>query len=304
MGTGRSFGTFGELIQGALPGNGPDFLVTLPIERQSVAVFRPDDGTILRVSPPRKGKARTLAARMLRRYGRARGGSLVINSRLPVGKGMASSSADLVATARAVGGAFCLDPSPAAVEDLLREIEPTDGVMHDGMVAFCHREVRLLASLGTVRPLTIVGVDEGGMVDTIGFNRLPKAFTVDDLDEYQSLLAQAACAIEAGDVEALGALATRSAVMNQRLRPKRLLSAAVGLCRRTGALGVVAAHSGTRLGVLLADSDPDYTDKRRRLVAGCREVSAEVSIDHTAPANGRSGRRRRRRHKEARTDAV
>src|SRR5690606_29798285 len=38
VGVGRAFGTFGELVQGVLPPDGSNFLVTLPIARWTVAV--------------------------------------------------------------------------------------------------------------------------------------------------------------------------------------------------------------------------------------------------------------------------
>ncbi|MFC7585132.1 hypothetical protein ACFQYP_16355 [Nonomuraea antimicrobica] len=41
VGRGRCFGTFGELIQGALPPDGRDFLVTIPVARWSYARFAP-----------------------------------------------------------------------------------------------------------------------------------------------------------------------------------------------------------------------------------------------------------------------
>lgn len=281
-GVGRAFGTFGELIQGVLP-DGRDFLVTLPVARWSVAVFQPRPEPRLRADPGRE-KSRTLAARMLEAHGLEPGGVLRISSALPVGKGMASSSADLVATARAVADAHGLRVSPSAIEDLMREIEPSDGVMHDGVVAYYHREVRLLARLGPPPPITVVGLDEGGVVDTIAFNQLPKPFTAEDRDEYRSLLDEAGRAVPAGDHERLGALATRSAVLNQRMRPKRLLDAALAVSRRCGALGVAAAHSGTKLGVLLAAADPDHDRKLVRVLTACRELGCEVSVDRTLSA--------------------
>jgi uncharacterized protein involved in propanediol utilization len=136
VGNGRCCGTFGELIQGGLPPDGRDFLVTLPIARWSHARFRPEPGEPLRVQPGDRIKSRALAHRMLTRYGLDRGGLLTIESTLPVGKGMASSSADLVASARAIGDAFGLDLTPRQVEELLRGIEPTDGIMYGAAVAF------------------------------------------------------------------------------------------------------------------------------------------------------------------------
>ena len=288
-GVGRCFGTFGELIQGALPSDvrsgddesGGAFMVTLPVSRWSVAVFRPDRGESVRVHPHEKDKSRAVAVRLLARRGLPRGGALSLGSGLPVGTGMASSSADMVAAARAIGDAYGFTPQPAELEELMRGIEPTDGVMYDECVAFDHRAVRLRARLGPLPPLTIVGLDEGGTVDTIEFNQLPKHYAAHERDEYAALLTRARTAIRTGDAETLGRLATRSAVMNQRLRLKRLLHDALAISRRTGALGVVAAHSGTKLGVLLADTDPDYRFKLGLVLEACHEICGQISVDYT-----------------------
>ncbi|GAA3681691.1 kinase [Nonomuraea antimicrobica] len=281
VGRGRCFGTFGELIQGALPPDGRDFLVTIPVARWSYARFAPEPGRPLRVRPSDRTKSRLLVERMLGRYGLDVGGLLTIRSTLPLGKGMASSSADLVASARAVADAFGLALNPAEIEDSLRGIEPSDGVMYDAVVAFCHREVCLLRELGRLPPLTIVGMDEGGTVDTVAFNEVPKAYGEAEIREYEAMLAAADEAVRSGDVRTLGRLATRSAEMNQRLQPKRLLTQAVELSARAGALGVVAAHSGTRLGVLLADTDPDYDAKLAYLTAACGELTDSLNVEYT-----------------------
>jgi L-threonine kinase len=184
---------------------------------------------------------------------------------------MASSSADLVATARAVGGVLGADTSPSAVEDLLRPIEPTDGVMHPGAVAFDHRDVRLRDMLGALPPMAIVAVDEGGSIDTVAFNQRPKHYTDAHRAEYATLLDSLTEAVHTGDVAEIGRVATRSAVLNQRLVPKRNLDELTGIADRVGALGVVCAHSGTMIGLLLDASDPAH---RRRLVAARAECAA------------------------------
>lgn len=282
-GTGSAFGTFGELIQGALPPDGRDFLVTFPVDRWSHACFRPGPGAELHVQPASRTKSAVLARRMLARHGLPPGGVLTLSGTLPIGKGMASSSADLVASARAIADAYRLTLHPAEVEDLVCGIEPSDGVMYDGAVAFCHREVRLLAVLGSMPPLTVVGVDEGGVIDTVAFNKVPKAYALEDMYEYELMLAAARDAVKAGDAATLGELATRSARLNQRLAPKRLLEPVFELSRRHGALGVVAAHSGTALGVLLSDDDPDYEAKRDCLFAACSALGVTVDIDYSIP---------------------
>ncbi|MFF2079260.1 kinase [Kitasatospora sp. NPDC058162] len=267
-GTARAFGTFGELLQGALPG-GPEFLVTLPVDRWARARFRLDPGGPLRVFPSHKTKTRRVAEAMLAACGRPAGGVLLLDGDLPVGKGMASSSADLVATVRAVGAAVGLDTSPAEVERWLRPIEPTDGVMHPGVVAFDHREVRLRERLGGLPAATVVGVDEGGLLDTVAFNRMPKAFSPAQRAEYAELLAELGAAVRAGDLARVGTVTTRSAVLNQRLAPKRNLDAVLAIAERVGAAGVVCAHSGTLLGVLLDENDADHGPRLAAALAAC-----------------------------------
>ena len=251
-GTGDAFGTFGELLQGALP-DGTEFLVTLPIRRYSRAWFRFDPAGPLRVFPSHKLKSLRLAGAMLAAYGLAAGGTLVLDTGLPVGKGLASSSADLVATARAIGGVLGLDTSSAAVEGWIRPIEPTDGVMHRGIVVFEHRAVRLRSALGVLPAATVVAVDEGGRLDTLAFNSRPKHYSDAATAEYALLLQSLTEAVQSTDLAAVGKIATRSAILNQRLAPKRNL--------RAGALGVVCAHSGTMLGLLFAQDDTRHEQR-------------------------------------------
>jgi L-threonine kinase len=261
VGVSSAFGTFGELLQGALP-DGTEFLVTLPISRWATVTFTHDRyATEVRTYPQTKSKARRATEAMLTRYG-AGGGRVEVTSCLPEGKGLASSSADLTATVRAVGNALGVPTPPALIEELLRPIEPTDGVMYPGIVAFEHRNVRLRAHLGGLPPMTVVGIDEGGAVDTVAFNRIPKNFTDAHREAYASLLDTAGAAIAAGDVSAAGRVATRSAYLNQRLCPKRSLAAMTALSAEVGGVGVVAAHSGTTVGLLLPH---DIRDFRRRL---------------------------------------
>jgi uncharacterized protein involved in propanediol utilization len=283
FGSATAFGTFGELLQGALP-DGTDFLVTMPIARWSTARFLLEPSVSgVHVRPAHKTKSQRLVEAMLSRYGVRGGGCLLLDSDLPEGKGLASSSADLVATARAVGEAIGIVLDPAEIEKLLRGIEPSDGVMHDGVVAFHHREVRVRSHLGHLPPVTVVGVDEGGEVETIGFNKQPKVFTAGQRRTYAVLLRTLAQAILTGDLAAAGEVATQSALMNQRLCPKRTLVGMIEICRAVDGLGVIAAHSGTALGVLLADDHPEHHDQLDRTVQACARLTGTVWIDHSLP---------------------
>ncbi|SCE61716.1 threonine kinase [Streptomyces sp. Termitarium-T10T-6] len=281
-GVGTAYGTFGELLQGELPEEAGDFLVTLPVARWARASFRCDPamGDVI-VRPSHKEKARRLACLILEEAPGATGGVLTVNSVIPEGKGLASSSADLVATARAVGRALRLDMPPARIEGLLRLIEPTDGVLYPGIVAFHHRAVRLRAMLGSLPAMSVVGVDEGGAVDTVDFNRIPKPFTPADRREYADLLDRLSGAVRSRDLAEVGRVATRSALMNQPLRYKRLLEPMREICRDAGGLGVAVGHSGTALGVLLDAADPAYPHRATAVARACGDLAGGVAIYRT-----------------------
>nr|WP_244165234.1 kinase [Streptomyces silaceus] len=285
-GVGTAFGTFGELLQGQLPEADGDFLVTLPVARWTMATFRPGSASgDIEVRPHRKTKAlrlaRMIAASAPPGARPVRGGVLTVSSVIPEGKGLASSSADLVATARAVGQALGVPMPPTRIERFLSRIEPTDGVLYPAIVAFHHRSVRLRAVLGSLPAMAVVGVDEGGSVDTVDFNRLPKPFTPADRGTYADLLGRLTAAVRRQDLAEVGRIATRSALMNQRLRHKALLDPMREICREVGGLGVAVGHSGTTLGVLIDATDPAYTRRVTAAAQACTGLAGGVTVYRT-----------------------
>ncbi|XCX51974.1 kinase [Streptomyces phytohabitans] len=281
-GVGSAFGTFGELLQGELPEQDGDFLVTLPIARWTMAAFHwdPEAGE-LAVHPAHKTKALRLARMILAEERLPAAGVLTVSSVIPEGKGLASSSADLVATARAVGRALGTPMPAARVERLLARIEPTDGVLYPAVVAFHHRSVRLRSVLGRLPAMGVVGIDEGGAVDTVAFNRLPKPYTRADRHEYAHLLDRLATAVRTRDLAEVGRVATRSALKNQLLRHKAALDPMRRICREVGGLGVAVGHSGTTLGVLLDANDPSYPHRATAAAQACAELTPP-----TTPGSG------------------
>ncbi|MET8976754.1 kinase [Streptomyces sp. NPDC004539] len=278
-GVGVANGTFGELLQGVLPDDDRDFLVTFPITRSSRAEFRPLPA--LRdviVQPPHKTKSRRLAEHVLGALGRPGGGLLRITTTLPEGKGLASSSADLVATARAVGETYGIRFTGREIEAFLRDIEPSDGVMYPGIVTFYHREVRLRERLGFLPPLTIVAHDTGGTVDTVLFNRTKRARSTTDKREYARLLRELTAAVRDGDLRTVGAIATRSAQMHAPHAPREHFDDLLDICRDAGGLGLVLAHSGTNLGVLLAGDGAEHIDRVAHVRKACAALTGSVSV--------------------------
>lgn len=282
MGVGRCFGAFGELLQGVLPEGKREFLVTLPITRYSTVRFRmlPETHDV-QVFPSHKEKSRRLAEKLVQTLNLGTGGVLHVQSEVSEGKGLASSSADAVATALAIQAASGFYLPPAVLARVMSSVEPSDGVMYRGIVSFYHREGVLRKFLGYLPPLAIVALDEGGQVDTIGLNKRPKPFGRSKRAKYESLLLEAERAIVRGDLRSLGEVSTRSAIMNQEMLPKIHLDLLLDMRERYDALGVVIAHSGTYLGLLLDPRSPDYLRTLPTIAAELRQHSPDISTYHT-----------------------
>ncbi len=261
-GHGAAFGCFGELLQGVLPREDRAFLVTFPIDGWSRARFRRAEATDgFTVRPAGKTKSLTLAKLVAASVGYRGGGQLELTSDLPEGKGLASSSADLVATARATAAGLGLALGAADVAAFLREIEPSDGVMYDGIVAFYHREVTLRAALGYLPPMAVIGHDRGGLVDTVAFNQVPMRFSAAEKDEYGKLLDRISGAVRDQDIAEVAATATRSAELWLARHPDGRLESMRRACAEVDGLGLVLTHSGTMIGILLADDEPELAGK-------------------------------------------
>ena len=280
FGTGIANASFGELLQGVLPVDGRHFLVTLPVNLYSRARIELREDAALTIRPAHKTKSLAAAERALRALGYNGGGEILVDSDMREGKGMSSSTADMVAAVRAAAAAVDAELRPDALCDAIRGIEPADGLMYEGCVAFFHREVLLKSRLGGLPRMALVGLDEGGTVDTVDFNRRGSQPTGSQLAEYASLLARIESAVARGDCAEIGRIATRSAFLNQARNPKRHLEALVSISENVGGLGVVVAHSGTVAAVLLDAADDDF---QRRRADCCRAVSAlgEDSIECT-----------------------
>ena len=265
-------GTCGELAQEML--DGIVCMVTCPIDLYSTATVQlsPGEGGIS--APADSPKARRAVQATLD-YLEERGfkASLRLDSPLPRGKGMASSTADVSASIVATVSALGREISPPQIAEIALSIEPSDGVMFHGVSIFDHREGKIARVMGNPPPMYVVILDFGGSIDTLAFNREDRDNT---LKRLAPEMAEAVSLIEEGvrqcDPVPIGRGATMSAIANQQLLPNAHFEEVVKLSEEAGAVGVNIAHSGTVIGMLFADA-PRLAENasslaRQRLGAG------------------------------------
>jgi L-threonine kinase len=177
-----------------------------------------------------------------------------IASPLPPGKGMASSTADVVAVALVTSAALGGPISAQELGAIAVRIEPSDGVMFPGIALFDHRSGTMGRTLGAPPAMMVLVLDFGGAVDTIAFNQHDRDETLSRPDaRWRDALEMVAEGVRAGDARLLARGATLSTEAHQHAVPKPHVADVLSFARSVGALGVNTAHSGTVMGVLFGD---------------------------------------------------
>ena len=260
-GHGSVHGTFGELLQGyrwSKHAGYEHFLFTVPVdELASEAVVTVQEGTAENTITP-SDRQRALAAvtelaEALELV--AHSIDIRLSSSIPVGKGCASSTADIMAATSALLDAVhpgAPDRVSKALGSLVaRHLEWGDYV-NGNSIAWCFQERQaLIKRYVTTMNLHVVGIDEGSTVDTAEYHQRETLSRV-DAATFEALAARLDRALEVSDAASVGEVATESARINQHRLPKRTLPLLERVGDDLGAVGVVVAHSGTVAGLLFA----------------------------------------------------
>ena len=218
-------GSCGEFVQGIL--NDEPFLITCPIDLIGLG-----------------WKAKEMLKRTLKYLGREKMNfGIKLESELPHGKGMASSSADIAAVAKAVSFALREKLRAGEIAKLATSIEPTDGIFYNGIVAMNPVSGKVFHKFDFVPKYKIAVFDFGNKVNTLEFERRSNLHLANLplLNSFQNIF----------DFVEISALA------NQKILYKDKLREIIHFARSLGALGVNIAHTGTVIGVFF---DEDFFD--------------------------------------------
>ncbi|WP_296953968.1 GHMP kinase [uncultured Dialister sp.] len=240
-------GSCGEFIQGYM--NGSSFMVTCPINRFAYA-FADERGSF-EVLP---AKAESAKINTLKYLGCPdKQVSILLKSTIRKGKGMASSTADISAVAQAAALCCGKSLSPREIADIALGIEPSDATFFEGVVQFDYREGRLIHELGHCPSLQILIYDCGGEIDTMQFNSRNDLIDLQKSNEKDiaHALELFKMGIRENSIDLIGKAATISAFANQKILYKKQLDDFYKSGISLGGKGVICAHSGTVLGLIL-----------------------------------------------------
>ncbi|WP_246681382.1 GHMP kinase [Mesorhizobium sp. B2-3-14] len=259
-----AIGHHGELVQGLFEDDGARLrraLVSLPCRQlQSRARFSAGDGDLVAVTPESCDKARRAAELTIARFGqRGTGGNLAIDSNVPVGRGMGSSTADVLASIQAVLGWLEIE---AASDEVMRiavsaETACDSTLFKQQAVLFAHRDgIVLEAFRRPLPPVDLISVDTTPdvTVDTLEYQ--PARYDASEIETFRPLRSLLRTAIKHADIRMLGRVATASARINERFLPKPGLDEIEAIGCRFDAVGIQVAHSGTVVGLMFDGLDP------------------------------------------------
>lgn len=268
MSVARCPASCGELIQGWILGS--EKLVSCPIDWYSTVEVR--DGTPLADERP---LARAMLNRLLAQLGYpqalSRSLRIEIHSTIPLAKGMASSTADIAATAVAAAHHLGQTLSESALAALCVSLEPTDSTLFCAPTLFDHHHARTQIACQPAPHFDLLVLESPLRLRTVDYHRLPRQAVLEANAGVLDLAwekVQSACRRQ--DAGLLGEAATLSATASQTLLPKRGFAALLALVESCSLYGLNVAHSGSVVGLML--------DRRRHDVEYLRWALGQRSL--------------------------
>jgi L-threonine kinase len=267
-GRGVAPGTCGEFAQGPLP-DGEEFHVTCPINKSAtvdVEVRAADDFVVTGLQPHQKKLE--LALRGTAEHLDL--GTVAIQVRwwsdLDVGKGMGSSTADVLSGIRALANAVGEKLTPETEGALATHVESSDGTMYPGIAAVNQKTGLALRRWPWYPEFVIVMLvpNDTVLTEAIDFERKKE-----QAREYETLLGEFDASIESRSIESFAAASTRAVEMNAPFVPNAYANNLTPRLGELGALGMNVGHTGTVCGLLY----PNTREGRER----ASQVSLEVS---------------------------
>lgn len=269
--------TAGEWIQGWIGGR--EALVSLVVDwRGSVKLRRGEDGFV-----PRLGSKALEAFALARQiYGETalRGVFPEADNPLPRARGFATSTMDiagvLAVSAAHAGGARL---SEEELFSLCASIEPSDGIMFEGLALVDHLNGRLLERLPRPPDMELLVIEPERTLDTAeyrnggGYTERAKALA----SEHEQAYILLRTGLQSGNARLAAEAASISAALQQEVLQRDEWSLLLEGRGAFGALGFAVAHSGTASALIFASGDDALPAAERWLAARMQGAGGKIS---------------------------
>jgi len=186
-------------------------------------------------------------------------------SNIPVGKGMASSSADVLGVLSALNSFYKTGYSIQHLYGLAAAIEPTDPCLHEESLLFNQDKGALIEAMPLL-PYRLIYFDSDkyAHVDTLALSA-SMTYTAHERQEYAGLCEAVGHATATKDYASFYACLHRSAELNQRILPKANFLILQDFAAQHK-VGLFVAHSGTFMGLVIEPS------RLKEIEAGAAEL--------------------------------
>nr|WP_113867686.1 GHMP kinase [Brenneria salicis]NMN92125.1 threonine kinase [Brenneria salicis ATCC 15712 = DSM 30166]RBP61115.1 threonine kinase [Brenneria salicis ATCC 15712 = DSM 30166]RLM29811.1 GHMP kinase [Brenneria salicis ATCC 15712 = DSM 30166] len=239
----------GELIQGWILGG--EKLISCPVDwfsHVSVTEGRPDD--------TERPRMRRMLNHVIAHLGLpvdiGRGLRIQFDSTIPVAKGMASSTADIAATAQATARHLGVTLDESRLATLCVQLEPTDSTVFRQLTLFDHQTAATQIACGWQPALDILLLESPHTLATADYHRVDRrASLLGNADALNKAWCLFCSAVEKQDRARLGEACTLSAIASQQTLTKPAFSDLLAVVEDSGIYGLNVAHSGSVAGLLL-----------------------------------------------------
>lgn len=264
-------GSCGELVQGLY--NGTNCLVSATINKFVTLQIDVSIGSGKISVPKNMEKTRKAVEKTLNYFNRNNiDVGIIKKSCLPIGRGYASSSADIFASIYGVTKLLNKSISEKKILEIAISIEPSDSTLWKNLTIQSHKEFEISRSFCFSPLISILVFDLGNKIDTIRFNKKIDAKVQRENNSPFNIFING---METNNLKEIGRASTLSALANQKILYKPKLNKIIIFAKSVGAAGICVAHSGSLIGVL-TESDKIKLVKEKSIEMFGNEFSTSV----------------------------
>ncbi|SFU83505.1 GHMP kinase [Xenorhabdus koppenhoeferi] len=182
-------------------------------------------------------------------------------SAIPLAKGMASSTADIAATAHATAKLLGKSLNSETLAQLCVKLEPTDSTIFEQLTLFDHLTAQTQIPFDWQPDVDILLLESPQIILTEKFHQQDhRSQLLDNASLLQQAWEKFRAANQQHDNYRLGEACTLSAIANQSILPKPCFEQLRDLVEQAGIYGLNVAHSGSVVGLLFNSHhhDADY----------------------------------------------